>query len=581
MQVYRDQACSACPNDILPQLLELTDTASSVDQCRDLLIAIGEFEAGVTDALCPTRDSTSPLIVRLREATLAGGLLFLAARDGDSQAQAAARASLYVTWSRLAKFEFPLSIRVRPPEGFSQYCLFPEQYLRAARVFQGCFRAERALVVGLRSIGTTLSAVVEASLRSSGVVTESVTLRPHGHPFDRKLEVCSELEARLAGFARTGGWVLVVDEGPGLSGSSLTCVVDYFQRLGARPDRVVLLPAYDSSGDQFVNERARELWRTSQRIVSHFDAGWFHDSAARLVEEPNTAWRATSSFDWAVHPHHGRRRYRTKDPDPSAPSTVWRFAGFGRYGQAVFARASALAEAGFSPGARQLKAGFMQLDWVPNLPANPSARSPATLSASTVSSLRPSIGWLADYFAFRERRFRTEAPPPIEPLLQVLMTNARACLGEQATAALRVLERELPKADRHTVVCDARPFPQDFLSSGARSWKVDAWDHGDDHFFPGPVDIAWDLAAASEELELGAAGQAYLVDRYALATRDASVVHVLPWYRATYLSFRAGYCRLAADSLADETERARFERAFARYRDKLARALAVSSQCVA
>ena len=37
--------------------------------------------------------------------------------------------------------------------------------------------------------------------------------------------------------------------------------------------------------------------------------------------------------------------------------------------------------------------------------------------------------------------------------------------------------------------------------------KVDAAAHGDDHGFPGPVDVAWDLAGAVVEWELGGAAR--------------------------------------------------------------------------
>ena len=73
-------------------------------------------------------------------------------------------------------------------------------------------------MLGVRSIGTSLSAVVAAVLGERGCDVATWTVRPHGHPFDRRLALGPGLAARLS--ERSDAELLVVDEGPGMSGST-------------------------------------------------------------------------------------------------------------------------------------------------------------------------------------------------------------------------------------------------------------------------------------------------------------------------------------------------------------------------
>lgn len=61
----------------------------------------------------------------------------------------------------LANSQAPLSLSIREPEGYAFYALYPESYLEAAA---GSGLPADTVVIGLRSIGTTLSAIVAASI---------------------------------------------------------------------------------------------------------------------------------------------------------------------------------------------------------------------------------------------------------------------------------------------------------------------------------------------------------------------------------------------------------------------------------
>lgn len=80
-------------------------------------------------------------------------------------------------------------------------------------------------MIGLRSIGTSLSAVVAATLQQSGIeVLPRVTVRPTGHPFARKVE-CLVVRPAAKAF-------IIVDEGPVLSGSSMVSVAEVLRQHG-------------------------------------------------------------------------------------------------------------------------------------------------------------------------------------------------------------------------------------------------------------------------------------------------------------------------------------------------------------
>src|SRR5436853_406434 len=56
---------------------------------------------------------------------------------------------------------------------------------------------------------------------------------------------------------------------------------------------------------------------------------------------------------------------------------------------------------------------------------------------------------------------------------------------------------------QNMIVVDGRMNPHEWLGTAdGRLLKTDGATHGDDHFFPGPTDIAWDIAGAAVEWNL-------------------------------------------------------------------------------
>jgi hypothetical protein len=127
-----------------------------------------------------------------------------------------------------------------------------------------------------------------------------------------------------------------------------------------------------------------------------------------------------------------------------------------------------------------------------------------------------------------------------------------------------VLRSEAP------IIADGRMQPHEWLlTESGRVLKLDGAEHGDDHFFPGPTDIAWDLAGAIVEWQMDAETQQAFLRAYRRASGDDAEQRVTS-YLLAYTSFRMGYCKMAAEAMQGSEEEHRLLAAYARYREQLA-----------
>lgn len=503
---------------------ERVERRSTADPAgADLLIETGELEAGVADELCPEIDADLPVLRRLRRASVL-----------------AARGVRDVT----AGLPLPETVAVSPPEGYAYYALYPETYRRAARRYYAEARPERVAVTGIRSIGTSLSAVVAWALEEKGCEVRSWTVRPRGHPFDRRLALAPELENCWRGLA--GSWhFAIVDEGPGLSGSSFGAVARKLEELGVPEERVAFFPSWDPDPARLLNADARRRWQRHKRYATPFeDLGMF----AADTDLSGGAWRGAfygpGCARPAAAPQHERRKYLREG------RWLFKFAGLGRYGRRALERAERLAKAGFAPPVAGFENGFLVTRWVAGRPVE--AGVPAPQLSET----------MAAYLAHLYREFRVESGTPGAALEEMIRVNAAEGLG----AELRLRAREGPP-----VALDGRMFPHEWIATGRGFVKTDAVDHHDDHFFPGPQDIAWDLAAAQIEFGMGREAAAHFAARYAALSGDRDIAARLPFYRMAWLAFRLGYCAMAADALAGSHDGAAFRMLRRRYAGRLRR----------
>jgi hypothetical protein len=559
MLVYRSHENIVNPKSAWPALVDSVKalgSAASLDDLVAVAIELGELEAAIADRLSPDRDGLDPLLADLRQASLVAGRILTASVAGRHDHVQERIRDLLLRVTAISPTRLPSSLAVRTPEGFAFYALQPQAYAAAAARFAHESHAERVVCIGIRSIGTILSGVVAAELHDRGIHVELYTVRPRGHPFDRVTLLDDQLSARLTGQPRETSF-LIVDEGPGLSGSSMTSVAVVLTQLGIATDKIVLFPGWDADGSTFQSAFARSVWQRHHRYTpGSEDLPVNGEFLTNAVDVSAGRWRTQvyrSEMDWpASHPQHEMRKFWLRDQ-----GLTIRFAGLGKYGRRKFERAAVLAEAGVGPPPVSLRSGYLSLPLI--------AGEPCTGAAVQ----QPLLNALASYLSVIARAFPAGDMPDRSHLDDMIDVNTREALGEDAGAVLRRLDRVRQCSPSSAVALDGRMLPHEWVRGPTGFVKVDALDHHADHFFPGSVDIAWDLAAAAIEFRLPPQGVEYLVNHYERASGDRHARSRLPYYSIAWLAFRTGYATLARDSLAGTAEAQRFQQLIERYTELL------------
>jgi hypothetical protein len=229
---------------LLPLLrdLDVSSAVSSAGLRLEALLRCGELECGLADM-------DSPDAARVAAATDALAQLLLGGTPAISISQLV---------GRLTCIGPPEQIAVSAPEGFAYYALHPLRYADLAGALP--LSSSNVAVVGIRSIGTTLSAVVAAALRRRGLAAERITIRPEGHPFDRRTEFSFGQRLWLAAQRARRAEFLVVDEGPGLSGSSFLSVGDALLQAGVPRNSITFLCAAQPDPSRLRARDAARRW---------------------------------------------------------------------------------------------------------------------------------------------------------------------------------------------------------------------------------------------------------------------------------------------------------------------------------
>jgi hypothetical protein len=493
-----------------------SSTSFNQDSIADALLRAGELECALADA----GSAAAADMARVTD-TLAAALASHARADHSAG---------------LERLPVPDTLTISAPEGFAYYALHPLDYAELARRIP--LRAEPVALVGIRSIGTTLSAVVLAALQQRGARAARITLRPTGHPFNRTLEFTPEQSAWVANH-RDAAEFWVVDEGPGLSGSSFLSVGEALLEAGVPAERIAFLCSGKPAHAALHATNAAARW---QRFATYVVS-----SGSRIPSETPTnisagRWRErflSAQADWpASWTQFERLKYLS-----AGEERLFKFEGLGRFGAEAFARARLLSDARFGPPARAAGGGFVEYPLL-----NARSLIPGDLSRSLIDHL-------ARYCAFRRENFATEREPA--DLAHMLSTNLHEEFGEGVDADLRV---------EKLIVTDGRMHPHEWLlNSEGEILKVDAVSHGDDHFYPGPTDIAWDLAGAIVEWAMDAAARNVFLHQYQQWSGDDPRPR-LPGFLLAYTMFRLGYCRMAAEALRGTEEEPRLQRDYHRYR---------------
>lgn len=441
----------------------------------------------------------------------------------------------------------PERVEVKRPEGYAYYALDPYSYARLA--FE--LAPRRAVVIGVRSIGTSLSAIVAQALELRGATVARCTVRPSGHAWARTLAFEGAERALVLSNRESDAEFIIVDEGPGLSGSTLLAVAEALLSLGIATRRIRICCSHTPDPGSLVAPDAAARWARFE--VRAADSALRPD-APDSEDVSGGAWRARVFATPNDYPACWVSQERTKFLD-SERQLLHKFEGLPPYGDTVYEHAGRLWEAGLCPEPLAYRNGFVTYRWLAG----------SLLRARSDESV---LERLAHYF--RTRRRLLEASETCQSSLEnMARVNVRESLGIELPASFRLL------VDR-PVVPDARMLPHEWIEArdGSGLVKVDAVDHGDGHLFPGPTDALWDLAGAMIEFRLDAAARGSLLERYAGAARYA-LSSPLASYLIAYSAFRVGSAHMALLG-ANPEERTRLERARAYYAAELARSLRAS-----
>jgi hypothetical protein len=543
-----------------------------------LLVEAGELAQGLLDEQLARlgEERWTPLSALCARLTRSLAAALCASLQGeplpDIHAADGAAAALF----GLAALDLPETITVHVPEGYVHYGLYPETYLQAAAALRG--QAGPWKVIGIRSIGTGLAAAVAVGAVGADGAAGLASVRPGGHPFARQIDLGDDLGRRL--LEPPGARYAVVDEGPGLSGSSFGCVADWLEDRGVPPQSIVFFPSHRGDLGPHASDRHRRRFSRCRRLTADFDALFLAPDAplslVRGVEDltgpAEAPWEDLSGGRWrevllgaaarwpAVHLQQERRKLLLR-----AGGRRWllKFAGLGRYGEESLARAEALFHAGLAPPVAGLRHGFLVGPWLDA--ARPLCVVPGFDRAALLDQV-------ARHLAFLAERYPAPAAPGASPgkLLEMAAWNTGQALGAEIAAELSAWRGRLPGLEERwrPAATDNRMHAWEWLVlPDGRIWKSDALDHHRGNDLVGAQDPAWDLAGAAVELGLTLEEREQL--REHLARRGATRVtaHDLRFYEAAYLAFQLGHHTLAATALeaVAPTEAARLRAAADRY----------------
>lgn len=505
----------------LQSVLEALSANSGHDSKLDALIRAGELESALADCGSPQAGKIAKITDALADF-----------EQGDSPTL-----DLQLDFPSHA---VPSSVSISPPEGFSYYALQPLEFGHLAKT--NVPPDTPVAVVGIRSIGTTLSAIVQCALRRNNRQVSRITVRPGGHPYDRQTQFDAHQLAWIRKQA-TATMFVVVDEGPGRSGSTFLSVAEALVASGVDAHRITLLGSREPDPSALCAPGAAARWGkfNFSAITSR------HDRFRNSEYVGGGGWRRvwmTAATQWpACWPQMERLKFLSPDHH-----TLYKFEGFGRFGDAVRARALASADAGFGCPCNNAGDGFNAYTVVPGTPL-----CPQDLNKDVIQRI-------ARYCAFRTSEFNAAETCP-DPLADMLQLNLQRELGVEFEPDRELLMTHCP------VFVDGRMQPWEWVASQSGPIvKTDLATHGDDHFFPGPTDIVWDLAGAAVEWRMSDEAVTFLLSTFQRIT-GTDVRPRFPLFRLTYLVVRMAYSKMALTTVTGTPEESRLRADYKWYRN--------------
>jgi len=539
MLVFGDHDRTTCPR---AALLELHGQAARVADaerglawhaaCASLLWDMAGLLQGLDDAAFARDevDDVHPWQAPLTTALLrCAGALNRSWNSGFGEQHTPDLAGL----AALAEQDLPAEISIRRCEGYAYYALYPELFAAAAQGLPA-----GAVVIGLRSIGCALAAVV-AQVAGAG---EFYTLRPIGHPFGRKVSVAPDLRKAL--LARPEAPIVIVDEGPGLSGSSFGGVADWLESEGVSRDRTIFLPSHDGELGTRSQPRHRERWRTARRMTASFDdvilprlPSWFQDVTGtgeiEVHDLSGGAWRRWSPWpDAPADPMRETRKYLLRS---GRGDFLLRFIGLDAQAEIKFDRACRLHGAGYATEPLGFRYGFSIEPWM---------AQEARPQRDEIVSRLPS------YLAFRANAFTAKSNgASLTELAAMARKNCAEAIGEDAECLFAPWNAErltrLQDAVRPAHV-DGRLQAWEWIATRDGLLKTDAVDHSGAHDLIGCQDIAWDVAGACVEYKLSGTEREQMIAAVLGGRPEAG--EMVDFLALAYLGFQVGWWSFASDA---------------------------------
>jgi len=437
-------------------------------------------------------------------------------------------------------------VEARVAEGFAFYALYPESCFDVAAFDDG-----PAVVVGVRSIGMALAPLLAQALNAA----LCVTLRPGGHPFERNCAIARDLRERLAALAHARFYV--IDEGPGLSGSSFMAVADVLESAGVARERIEFVASNRGGPGAAASQSTRDRWSEARkRILASEPAMARALASCRVLRDMSGGlWRENHANGGAP----SNRPYERRKLLVESSDGVWlaKFEGLGALAKRKAAMAQALCEARFTPRDGEARHGFALQLWVEDARAIDAAPRDAIIAR------------LADYIAFRASALpavRTGGATMRE-LFRMARHNCVEALGDEETAAVDTFEAKLDSLARieRAIATDNRMHAWEWIVDGRGAiLKCDAVDHCASHDLVGCRDAAWDVAGAIVEFALRRDERARLLAR--LDAQGAAIDgRLLDFFLLAYPAYQLGAATMAAQANAAWPHEAR------RWRDEAQR----------
>ncbi len=542
MLIFGDRSRALCPAELIDGMRRAAAVLSASDEPwifgHARMVELFIEAAALVQSLVETRfiqegeDSAGPL-----SSAIDSALRPLASAVARSwiEGSGPSTAPLAHALARLAALPLPERIPIKPAEGYAFYALYPEAYAVAARALAGA----APTVIGIRSIGLGLGAMVAAVTAAP----LSLSVRPTGHPFRRELALSGGLREALR--ARRGKPFAVVDEGPGLSGSSFAAVARELEACGVGHSDIHLFPSHGNEPGGAASADILARWRSCPKHVVSFEelaleaphprqrlASWVEDLTGPALEPIRDIggglWRELDSrrAGLPASPRKERRKFILRS---GRGVFLLRFAGLGAKGAETLDRARRLSAGGFTPEPLGLRHGFLVERWDEDaVPLDPD-RDRASL-----------IAHLAGYLGFRARHM--PAAPASGATLAELDAMRRQNLGELFSADVAgamSLPPVPPEAMVRRVQTDNRLHLWEWLRRpDGRIVKTDAADHCDAHDLVGCQDLAWDVVGAKIEFALSGDEFSELCAR--LRTEGCCLpAPMLSFHESCYLAFQA------------------------------------------